>query len=309
MPSVPPPIQYDRTNQLVDWKGPTFHQIAPTTIYNNPSEETIAPNNFLRALPLKHYRRDIPGINGNNDGNYNGNCVNNLLYHNPGRIRELYQPGGTQVNSSETQYRQDTIAPILPPSEICSAGSVCLSAQANARRRARSSGMIRKTTATTPNYYTTAGQRLYGRNKTYEQNQITQFRQGDASIIPGAPGSYDNVYASGTAVNCPGTTPGNSSVTSTTYIPVYYKPSNPRFAHQGAVSANERMFRLKYDTVTNGGQVTNTSFGLLRPSALAYYVNGDVYRLKDKIGVPAPLVPTFSLDSSEMKTCASSRFH
>jgi hypothetical protein len=305
MPSVPP-IQYVRTNQLVDWKGPTFQQIAPATIYNNytPSD-SATPNNFLRALPIKHYRREIPGINGDN----NSNCNNSQLYHNPGRIREINQPGGTQVNSSETQYRQDTIAPILPPNQICSAGTVCLSEQANARRRARSSGMIRKTTTVTPEYYTTAGQRLYGRNKTYEQNQITQMRQGDASIIPGAPGSYDNVYASGTAVNCPGTTPGNSSITSSTYIPVYYKPSNSRFAHQGAVSANEHLFRLKYDTVTNGGQSTNTSFGILRPSALAYYVNGDAYRLKDKIGVPAPQVPTFSSYNSEMRTCASSRFH
>lgn len=299
MPPVPP-ILYTRTNPSTDWKGPAYHQVAPSTVFNDTQDNQVSVANIYRALPVKHYRRELPGTSDT--------CTN--AYHNPGRIRELNQPGGTVTHSSATQYRQDTVAPIIAPSEICSADSVCLSAQANARRKARSSGMIRKNASgTNPTYYTTASQRLYGRNKTYEQNQITLMRQGDATTIPGNPGSYENVYASGTAVNCPGTNQNESSVTTSTYIPVYYKPSNGRFAHQGAVSANERSFRLKYDTVTGGGQVTNTPYGLLKPAEFAYAMNGYSYRLKDKIGVSAPLVPTFTTYSSEMKTCASSRFH
>jgi len=300
MPPVPP-ILYTRTTPSTDWKGPTYHQVAPSTVFNQiPPDTQVGVANLYRALPVKHYRRELPGTNDT--------CTN--AYHNPGRMRDINRPGGTVTHSAATQFRQDTVAPIIPPSEICSADSVCLSAQANARRRARSSGMIRKNTSgATPTYYTTASQRLYGRNKTYEQNQITLMREGDATIIPGNPGSYENVYASGTAVNCPGTNQNESSTTTSTYIPVYYKPSNSRFSHQGAVSANERSFRLKYDAIMAGGQVTNTPYGLLKPAEFAYAINGHSYRLKDKIGVDAPLVPTFTPYSSEMKTCASSRFH
>jgi hypothetical protein len=308
---APIPELYTTPNPNVAWKGHTFNQIGPVTVFNRPSNNpALAQTNIFHAQPIKHWRRELPGTTSA------ASCSNSGRYHNPRRLGEINQPGGIITNSVATQYMQDIIAPILPPEQICTAGTdaECMSVQANAKRRARSSGMIRKLPATLtagpqqPNYFTTAEQRLYARNKTVEQNQITLMQRGDATITPGQPGTYDNVYASGTATSCSGNN-GTNSTNTTTYIPVYYKPSNSKYANQGAVSGGERVFRLKYDTVMYGGQATNTPYGLLKPTALAYSTGGNAYRLKDKIGVDAPLVPIFPAGGGPMRTCASARFN
>lgn len=284
-------------SEYIDWKGPFFHQISSTTKFNAPDAPSVNNGgNIFRALPLKHYRKELPGTT-------NTTCLNNLAYHNPGRISDINRPGGTVVHSSSTQFRQDIIAPII--SQTNTTGGVndegtCVipSEQANARRRIRSAGMVRtnlEQSRSGGRYYTTGSQYLYNRNMTVAQNQTTLFKEGNENM-PGQPGTYNNIYSSGTSTPfCP----DNPDAV----YPVYYKPNNYKYAQQGAVSSGDKIFRLKYDTITYGGQAVNTEYGVLKTNALAYSVGGDAYRLKNKIGSQAPCVPTFSAYSEESRHC------
>lgn len=265
-------------HETVHWKGPTFSQIAPVTKYN-----IRAPNsNVFRALPSKHYRKELPV--GPDDCSRGG-------HRNPGRMAEYNQPGGIVTNTSVTALAPagtgDVVAPIIPPLQSCSVAGACVSTQNNALSRVRSAGMTKKGVSAANKYYSDNRQYLQSRNRTVYQNGIHILRQGDATSIPGTVASYDNVYASGTIAYCPGAQPGES----TKYYPVHYHPSNYKYGTQGAVSAGEKILRLKYDTVTYGGQATNTPFGVLAPSNLAYALGADTYRLKDKLSGPFPCTP------------------
>jgi hypothetical protein len=77
------------------------------------------------------------------------------------------------------------------------------------------------------------------------------------------------------------------------YIPIYYKPNNPGFAQQGAVSASERVARVKYNSITNSTAVYRNAFGLAVANALAYGVSENGYTVKDKIGYPTIKYPSF----------------
>jgi hypothetical protein len=80
----------------------------------------------------------------------------------------------------------------------------------------------------------------------------------------------------------------------TPYIPLYYKPSNSKFASQGSVDSSARLTRLKYDTVTNSANTFLTAYGKQTANALAYSVPSPGYTIKDKVGYPAAKTPTVS---------------
>lgn len=78
----------------------------------------------------------------------------------------------------------------------------------------------------------------------------------------------------------------------TPYVPLYYKPSNSKFANQGGVDSSARLARLKYDTVTTSANTFVTAYGRATADALAYGVPGPGYTLKTKVGYSQPLAPT-----------------
>lgn len=88
------------------------------------------------------------------------------------------------------------------------------------------------------------------------------------------------------------------------YVPIYYKPNNPQFGTQGAVSAGDLIARRKYDTITTVGSSFRTAYGNQTANALAYGSSQYGYTLKDKIGVPQKKIPTFSRYSA-MRQCYS----
>ena len=166
-----------------------------------------------------------------------------------------------------------------------------LSLQDNARRRVRSSGMMRPRFKENKNgqadNYASSGQYLHSRNKTFQQNQFSNIRVGDATVKPGPNHSMLNGYASNTIQYC------ENSSGKTNYVPVYYKPSNSKFAQQGAVDAGCRLTRLKYDTITTSGNSMRVAFGPSTANALAYGVPSNGYTIKDKIGYPNKCTPKF----------------
>jgi len=92
------------------------------------------------------------------------------------------------------------------------------------------------------------------------------------------------------------------------YTKLYYKPNNPQFAQQGAVSAGDLITRKKYNSITNSTAEYRNAFGNHVANALAYGVPSNGYTIKDKIGYPMKKTPTFNNYNSEMKECSVTSF-
>ena len=179
------------------WKGKTFNQI--TSIIKKNS---IPPNNsshsFFMPPPLKIYRREIVS---SNDVSYN--CKTNKSMS----IDMFDMPGGTIVNSSSTTTNGiiNTLDINLTTSKYERPGTCqtdinnCMSQVSNARRRVRSSGIIKKQFDLTKNndnaYHTSTNQYLVSRNRTFQQNQYYYIRQGNSAAKPGDPLSKENIYS------------------------------------------------------------------------------------------------------------------
>lgn len=86
------------------------------------------------------------------------------------------------------------------------------------------------------------------------------------------------------------------------YNRVYYKPNNPQFAQQGAVTSSSKIARIKYDTITNAASSYTSAFGLHVANALAYNVPANGYTIKDKLGYPNKNTPTVTT-TGEMRFC------
>ena len=71
-----------------------------------------------------------------------------------------------------------------------------------------------------------------------------------------------------------------------TFVAVMYKPNNPQFAQQGAVSAGARLVRVKYNTINTVAASYTKAYGANTANALAYGVSERSYTIKDKIGYP-----------------------
>lgn len=290
-----------KTRTQFKWKGKTFSQVSSILQKNQSNDTAKSSRLFFRALPNKIYRREIVSVTNPKNGG-GGEKVS----------LTMDIPGGTIVNTKSIlcEGRIGTIDLNYDESKTalqCSSGCnsylnndtsqrnskyiQSLSLQDNARRRVRSSGMMRPRFKENRNgqadNYASAGQYLHSRNKTFQQNQFSNLRIGDSSAIPGSTASQDNKYASNTIQYC------NSSSSQTNYVPVYYKPSNSKFAQQGAVDAGCRLTRLKYDTITRSGNSMREAYGPSTANALAYGVPANGYTIKDKIGYPNICTPKF----------------
>ena len=93
------------------------------------------------------------------------------------------------------------------------------------------------------------------------------------------------------------------------FVPLYYKPSNSKFASQGGVDAGARLARLKYDTITSSANSFRTAFGNQTANSLAYGVPnpGPTNNLKDKQGYPNTCSPSIDPRTGEIRKCKSSR--
>jgi hypothetical protein len=433
-------------NTVIDWKGTYFQQISASIKYNkklNVSE--VGAGDMFRARPLRIYRKEIAS-----------SAVEHCNPRISMSIDDFNRPGGTITTSALTNNGLANIEAIPYSNNSCdhpSTNELCsvfLSAENNARRRVRSSGMMRpKFNASLNNdtYYTTSGQYMSRRNKSFEQNQYFHIRVGDNTNKPGSSSTIQNVYSANGLSDCICTIPdttfeyrwidntlntvnlsagsytldqlntalftvmeakkhyylentfntiihllrfeynvetrriiiastatnktihptlnfstpladpaliawvasipdapltknpsivvatatfssmigfsvgtypstldntpsGNLSVSGTSpsrlqprYVPIYYKPSNPQFAVQGAVSSGDLINRKKYDTITSVGASFRNAYGNQTANALAYGSSMYGYTIKDKIGYPNKKTPTFPKSSNTMVVC------
>jgi len=181
-----------KIHEIIDWKGTYFNQVSAGIKYNKKQNfPTVGPGDIFRARPLRIYRKEIAG--------------STTEYCNIVSIDDFNKPGGaitTSVANDRGLEISNYSNSLCDTNELCSA---FLSAENNARRRVRSSGMIKQ--KFNPNiqgdtYYTTSSQYLSRRNRTFDQNQYFHIRIGDNTSKPGSANSLQNVYSANGLSDC-----------------------------------------------------------------------------------------------------------
>jgi hypothetical protein len=166
-------------------KGKTINQIM-SSIQKNKNSTIITKTNLDKPQPLKIYRREIASTDITS------------VQRTSISIDELNRPNGSIISKSTITKGLDNIIldtkePNLyvnnkteHPGQCLSftTNGICQSQEANARRRVRSSGIMK------PNYCSSTSQYLNKRNISFEQNQYHYTRSGDSSSI-----NPLNVYA------------------------------------------------------------------------------------------------------------------
>lgn len=91
------------------------------------------------------------------------------------------------------------------------------------------------------------------------------------------------------------------------YKVVNYKPSNNRFAEQGAVNSSTRTLMSKYDTMTRNGTAFAQAFGAGLANSMSYGVSEDIQTTKSKIGYHMKRTPVFPKYGNTMIASCSRR--
>lgn len=171
----------------ISWKGRTINQITSTIQKNGTNSiGKTTRDTIFRALPLKIYRRElaanIPIANS---------CQNSRISNS---IDEFNRPGGYVLpktantnNAGQFNTLESPATGNLNNTNGClNASSSYNCAEKNARRRCRSSGVIKRTydpARSELSYFTNTNQYLVSRSKTFLQNQYRHVRPNDNSVV------------------------------------------------------------------------------------------------------------------------------
>jgi len=173
----------------ISWKGQSFNQIV-AGLRRNSNSTIIQKQNLHAAQPIRHYRKEIANASV---------CSRASI-----SLDDFTSPGGTIVNTSSTKQTKNvevvefglTVNKSERPSTTCD--KVACSKAADARRRVRSSGNVKRAFIQSKNndkYYTSTNEYLVSRNLTVAQNQYSYVRFGDATVEPGSGKSLNNIYS------------------------------------------------------------------------------------------------------------------
>lgn len=184
---------------IIEWKhnDNTFTQISAGLKYNNISVINYK-DAYFRALPLKIYRKEIASKTPS------GNTRTS------GRIFDFSRPGGT-ITTKSTDCLGISNTQVITNNSIdngCDSNAekcnVFLSADENARRRVRSSGMVRKkySNNNTTTYFTNTKQYLESRSLSYKSNSNFHVTSGDVTSVPGTTDALQNIYAPNSGEKC-----------------------------------------------------------------------------------------------------------
>lgn len=215
---------------IIPWKGQTFNQVV-THIKKNGMIYSNNTNNIFSALPLKTYRKEIG----------TDSCTTS---RNTTSIEELNRPGSSIVNSKSNICNGlvnivDFNLSTNSSENIGNCASECVvgTPETNARRRVRSSGMIKRQFDLSNDkltYYTDSRQYLNSRNKTFAQNNFHYFREGDATAVQGSSQSIDNIYSTNTTTDCK-----RQYLSADTSFTYQWVAGNPTQANGGTPVADE----------------------------------------------------------------------
>jgi len=180
------------------WKGKTFVQVSSTLQQNGVTGDP--GSNIFRATPVKLYRREIavlgkPGCNERISQSIDGYDMPNgsLIYaQSPAHLCGIQGTKDIHLTANTTERPG-----------LCTNTNICN--ETNARRRVRSSGMIKRHYNSHKNndtYCTSSTQYLVSRNRTFQQNQYNFIRIGDPSVKPGNTLSVSNIYSANGINHC-----------------------------------------------------------------------------------------------------------
>lgn len=203
---------------MINWKGQgqTFNQLVSGIRMNKRTTPSF--HNIFKALPAKHYRKEIASVDTKVGGVIS--------------VDEMLRPSGaikTTTNLATGLCTSTNINPPnntseYPPTSDC-IKNIC-GKDGHARQLVRSAGNARHVGKASP--ISSYHQYLVSRRRTYEQNsyhhptEISGEYRGNGACIDEP--CLDNPI-------------------------VYYNPSNTKFKVQGGVSSSSRVDRLKLDTV------------------------------------------------------------
>lgn len=183
------------------WKGTVGQQFSSRIFKNTNSTNSKA--NFFKAMPLKIYRRESA-----NNNNVVTDCHTSRASVS---IDELNRPQGAirSVNNIEYTGASFTVKELPKNNNItqsgpCTEPAVC--AADNARKRVRSSGMVRKKFNPETNesaYFGDAKQYLVSRSKTFQQNLYSHVRAADATLLPDPQQTKTNLFVPNGISHCP----------------------------------------------------------------------------------------------------------
>lgn len=182
------PIRYQ------SWKGKTFNQVISFIQKNKGNKGQIHKREFFRAQPLKITRREVLVIS-------NPDHIHNVRTSTS--IDQFNIPGGNIVTQNERcsyglEHTLDMTTEVNKHNTgVCTDKYICM--EQNARRRVRSSGMVRKKYDEERNnvqkYFCDNKQYLNGRNKSFQQNFFFNLRQGEPSFLTDS-APKNNIYSS-----------------------------------------------------------------------------------------------------------------
>lgn len=242
-------------NQIkpVLWKGQTFNQIVSGLKMNSSAGST----GIFSALPTKHYRREVASVSLSDRSSRPSMSVDESL-----------RPGGAIRTDAgaDTGFCQTLDFSVVLPNDSTEkpVTPTCSIRADDARRRVRSAGNARNPLGS--KYNADFKQYLVKRQRTFAQSQTHHLQTGNRDADAGTPASLQNVY-----------TPNGINACAGDFVKAYYKPSNSKFATQGAVSSGSRLDRLKYDAIKQAQNSYKVS--IAQPVGLS---------LKDKTGYPNP---------------------
>lgn len=180
---------------IIPWKGATFQELSAGIKFNSAPTATAA--SIFLPNSLRIYRKEIASTSI-------GRCNPRTSI----KINEYDMPGGVLntnittttglANTGDLIYENNTCE---HPSSINQCNAF-LNPADNARRRVRSSGMMKKQSANN-DYYTSTKQYLNSRNVSYDQNQYFHVKYGSSTSKPGSAGAISNIYQSNGINKCP----------------------------------------------------------------------------------------------------------
>lgn len=218
-------------NGYVSWKSPNNYATISRNIkpFTNKDPSYNEPGAFRKPRPIKHYRKGI-FINNENSNKFtkSSNGMPYLLetiQNTPGMFHcttnhiNSDQCNGTPIIYVNNKLYDTTDTPTYQSDEYC----------CNKEKDALKHVIYANTGYIPPTYYSSYTQYIHGRGNTYQQKifdfESTSNPALNTYVIP-------NVYNSKDCVNV--------SV---------YKPSNPQFAIQNAVSGGTRVLKLSTTTI------------------------------------------------------------
>ena len=244
------------SSSYVKWKGLVLTSMVPKNARpptNNDSTNLANYSSpFGKARPLKQWRKQLAPHLSSRSSKTTFNRVD--------------KPGGllTRNTNSCLTFDDENMAHIK--TEIRKVNNSNCTYGKDSYGRCLKKNITRSaSTKVSPTYYTSTSGYLYSRGLTHEQKSKVTRDNSDTT----SKNSYNT---------------GNYNELCSTDTKTIYKPSNSGFSTQGAVSAGDRLTRLKYNTITKNASSFTTAYGSQGANAGKYHSStSGPYFVKNKV--------------------------